>query len=75
MPKSVVKTVPSINGKMIDATYMSKDDQLSMIFLDWAKAFDRVSPPAMLAALRSFGIPQHYADVIGDIYTERTFMP
>ena len=57
----------------IDATLASKDDHLSLLFLDWAKAFDRVSAPALVTALRHFGLPDAYLDIIADIYTDRVF--
>ena len=41
--------------------------------LDWKKAFDSIAPPALTAALRRFGLPEHVLDVIASIYTDRRF--
>lgn len=56
---------------MIDAATERITDGLSMIFLDWAKAFDRVKGSSLLHALSRFGFPQHIIDVISSIYEER----
>ena len=59
--------------RMIDVAYESKHEGLMMVFLDWAKAFDRIKHDSLLHALRRFGIPQKIVDVIGAIYTGRQF--
>jgi hypothetical protein len=37
------------------------------------KAFDSVSPIALLSALRRFGIPSAFVDIVQGIYSHRTF--
>ena len=59
--------------RMIDAAYESKHEGLMMVFLDWAKTFDRIKHDCLLHALRRFGIPQKIVDVIGAIYNGRQF--
>ena len=44
-----------------------------MMFLAWSKAFDRVRHETMLIALRRFGIPEQFLDMIQSIYSNRTF--
>ena len=44
-----------------------------MVALDWAKAFDSISPDRLLLSLRRFDIPEHMVVVIGAIYTDRKF--
>lgn len=44
-----------------------------MIALGWAKAFDTIKPESMLLALRRFGLPDDFLDMIRSIYTSRKF--
>ena len=41
--------------------------------LDWAKAFDAVSPTALCIALRRFGVPMPFVSLISQIYSDRKF--
>ena len=59
--------------RMIDAAHEMKTEGLCMVFLDWAKAFDRIRSDSLLKALSRFGFPQHLVNVIGSIYEERKF--
>ena len=54
--------------RMIDAAHEMKTVGLCMVFLDWAKAFDRIRSDRLLKALLRFGFPQHLVNVIGFIY-------
>ena len=45
-----------------------------MLALDWAKAFDSVDPRALRSALKRFGCPSHFVDMVQAIYTNRTFV-
>ena len=49
------------------------DRPLHLLFLDWRQAFDSIDHTAMLDALRRFGIPQNYLDLITQFYTSPTF--
>ena len=42
--------------------------------LDWARTFDSVNPIGLCDALRRFGIPVHYINMIKSIYTDRQFL-
>ena len=44
-----------------------------LLSLDWAKAFDSVSPEALLRALERFGVPPKFAAVVSSIYANRRF--
>ena len=59
--------------RMIDAAHEMKSESLSMVFLDWAKAFDRIRGDSLLKALRRFGLPEQFVNMIGAIYVERKF--
>ena len=41
---------------------------------NWAKAFDRIKPDALIHALKRFGIPQPMVDMIEGIYNGRCFV-
>ena len=42
--------------RMIDRALASRNESLIILALDWAKAFDSISPNALCMALRRFGI-------------------
>ena len=42
--------------------------------LDWAKAFDSIRPEALLTALRRFGVPEPFSQMVPNIYQNRTFL-
>jgi len=44
-----------------------------VLALDWAKAFDSISPDGLLDSLRRFGLPDHFVEMIGEIYSHRQF--
>ena len=62
-----------IAKRLIDRTLDSKNGELSVLLLDWSKAFDKVRPEPMLVALRRFGIPEEFIQMIDSIYSDRTF--
>ena len=47
--------------------------RLVVLALDWAKAFDSIDPQRLLAALTRFGLPAHFIQMIGAIYSDRRF--
>ena len=57
--------------RMIDAAHESKREGLMLVFLDWAKAFDRMKTDTLLLALSRFGFPSKVVNIIGAIYRER----
>ena len=59
--------------RFIDKATAQRDGKLAMLALDWAKAFDSISPAALMHALHRFGIPQHFVDMIHAIYSSRMF--
>ena len=42
-----------------------------MLALDWAKAFDSLSPPGLLECLKRFGVPRKFIDITAAIYENR----
>ena len=59
--------------RMIDAAHQDKKHGLLLLLLDWAKAFDRVKPQSLVTALRRFGLPSAFVQMIQSIYTCRNF--
>ena len=60
--------------RMIDAAYAAGGRGITLLLLDWAKAFDRIKSDAMLHALERFGIPEPMLDMLGAIYQTRSFI-
>eukprot|EP00959_Pyramimonas_sp_CCMP1952_P125062 2614425-Pyramimonas_sp.AAC.1 len=48
--------------RLIEETWSSRSGKLVLLALDWAKAFDSVSPTALAQALVRFGTPGHFAE-------------
>ena len=59
--------------RMIDAAYESKHEGLMMVFLDWAKALDRIRSDSLVKALERFGFSPKVVSIIGAIYKGREF--
>ena len=59
--------------RAIELTWAHRDGRMHVMALDWRKAFDSINPTSLLKALRTFGIPQPFVDMIESIYTGRTF--
>ena len=59
--------------RLLEQANQRKDGKICMVALDWAKAFDSISPDRLLFSLRRFGIPEHMVGVIGAIYDNRKF--
>ena len=65
--------IPLHVTRRLQELYEKDSTPLYMLFLDWSMAFDRIDHTALLGSLRRLGMPQHYLDVIKDIYTDPTF--
>ena len=59
--------------RMIEETWDKRDGRLMLLALDWAKAFDSVSPDALCESLRRFGIPADFIQMVRAVYTDRRF--
>ena len=62
-----------IARRQIERTWAQKDGKVVLLALDWAKAFDSVSPRSLAVALRRFGLPKEFVEMIEAIYCDRTF--
>ena len=45
-----------------------------LLALDWAKAFDSISPEALSVSLKRFGCPSKFVDMVSSIYKDRKFV-
>ena len=72
-PKRSCSDALMIVRRMIDAASEAKEDGLLMVFLDWAKAFDRIKSDSLVKALERFGLPSKVVQLIGSIYENRKF--
>ena len=59
--------------RLIDKALASKDEVLIILALDWAKAFDSISPDALCSALSRFGVNTRMVAIIRQIYNNRVF--
>ena len=59
--------------RMIERAWDEKHGKLVFLALDWAKAFDTISPDALTAALERFGVTPPLLKVIRSIYSDRCF--
>ena len=50
-----------------------KGAQLSIAFLDWEKAFDKIQHDKLIIALQRLGFSDQYTDVIADCYSQPQF--
>lgn len=59
--------------RMLGHTAQLANGKLLMIALDWAKAFDSITPDRMRTAMRRFGIPEAFVRAVAGIYTDQKF--
>ena len=59
--------------RLLDQCALGSNQKLMFLALDWAKAFDSVSPACLANALVRFGVPMTIVNVIRAIYTDRQF--
>lgn len=59
--------------RLLEDTWAAKDGRMVFAALDWARAFDSISPTALHRALLRFGVPEKFANVVGAIYRDRKF--
>ena len=59
--------------RVLEETLELKNGQAVFLALDWAKAFDSISPAALSKALVRFGVPNFFVDMVAAIYSDRRF--
>ena len=60
--------------RILEGAWAEKGGSAVLLALDWAKAFDSIRPEALLTALRRFGVPEPFSDMVRNIYENRTFL-
>ena len=60
--------------RQLEHTWAQKNGKVVLLALDWAKAFDSVSPSALAGALLRIGLPQELVEMIQAIYQHRRFV-
>jgi len=63
-----------IARRIIEDTWAEKDGKSILLALDWAKAFDSISPASLTRALLRFGCPPAFIEMIQAIYCDRQFL-
>jgi hypothetical protein len=59
--------------RRIELAMAHKFGRVSILALDWQRAFDCICPEALVVALRRFGVPEALASFICNIYADRRF--
>ena len=59
--------------RRIELAVAQRSGQVSIVALDWRKAFDRVDVPRLLGALGRFGLPASMVNMIGALMRDRQF--
>ena len=59
--------------RFIDNAHAKPNCKFVLLALDWAKAFDSLMPGPMLNALRRFGLPAEFINMLASIYDSRSF--
>ena len=59
--------------RAVELAWSQRGGAIHMLALDWRKAFDSISPIAMLQALRRFGLPEPFIEMVASIYSDRRF--
>ena len=63
-----------IARRQLERAWAQKDGKVVLLALDWAKAFDSVSPSALAGALLRIGVPQEFVKMIQAIYQDQRFI-
>ena len=59
--------------RAIEVAWSQRFGQLHMLALDWRKAFDSINVESMLEALKRFGLPLDFINMVRAIYRDRVF--
>ena len=59
--------------RIIEQYWSKADGSIILLALDWAKAFDSISPYGLCNALHRFGLPDDMVVMIQSIYSDRNF--
>ena len=57
----------------MEEAWAHRNGSVHLLALDWGKAFDSINVDGLLLALRRFGLPAFFLEIIQSIYSERQF--
>lgn len=60
--------------RIMEEIWGMRDGKGVFLALDWAKAFDSISPETMSRALERFGCPSKLVEIVMEIYKRRLFV-
>ena len=60
-----------VTRRVMDAAWAAKDGSLLLLALDWSKAFDCICPGKLMIALRRFGLPPGFIQMVEGIYNDK----
>ena len=60
--------------RAVELAWSQRDGCLHLLALDWRKAFDSINTESLLDALRKFGVPEPFVQMVSSIYSERVFL-
>ena len=72
-PKTGTGDAIAATRRHLELAWAQRNGHVSMLALDWRKAFDCINTSALIIALRRFGVPEGVLEVIQSIYTDRRF--
>lgn len=70
--RSTVQAIATLRRR-IECAVAWKNGRLSVLALDWKRAFDSITISSLHQALERFGLPAHVLKVVRAIYTNRQF--
>ena len=62
-----------IARRHIELACARRQGKVSLLALDWRRAFDSISVPSLLDSLRRFGLPEKITQVVASLMLERRF--
>ena len=62
-----------VSRRRIELARAQRNGKISLLALDWRKAFDSINPTSLVDALRRFGLPQQLLDMISSLLAARCF--
>ena len=60
--------------RAVEKAWSDRDGRHHLLALDWRKAFDSIDPSALLDALRRFGLPLQFREMVEAIYNDWEFI-
>ena len=72
-PGRITEDAIFVSRRRIELARAQRNGKISLLALDWRKAFDSINPTSLVDALRRFGLPQQFLDMISSLLAARCF--